>query len=105
VPIIYVPLSTGGFSLAFQNSQTLSAQVNQAINGVNRGINYSQLSSLLFPAYISTAIGSALALYLYPHAVNGSLSSQDEKRLKYATAFLQLKASPLKAGMTKLKNC
>ncbi|MEM0373874.1 MAG: sodium:solute symporter [Sulfolobaceae archaeon] len=90
VPIIYVPLSTGGFSLAFQNSQTLSAQVNQVINGVNRSINYAQLNSLLFSAYISTAIGSALALYLYPHSINGSLSSQDEKRLKYATSFLSI---------------
>jgi SSS family solute:Na+ symporter len=40
--------------------------------------------------YLTYAIGSAFALYLYPHAVNGILSAQDERRLRLSTSLLPL---------------
>jgi len=40
--------------------------------------------------YLTYAIGSAFALYLYPHAINGILSAQDEKKLRYSTSLLPL---------------
>jgi len=49
---------------------------------------YFDLPSNLLLAYWSYALGSTLALYLYPHAINGSLSAQDREKLKVGTALL-----------------
>lgn len=79
VVIIAVPLAYGGFHNAF---------VAQA------AFNTSHISFQTLPlstysiAYPTLWIGSALALYLYPHAVNGSLSSNSAKNLRMSTALL-----------------
>jgi SSS family solute:Na+ symporter len=86
--IVYVPLAYGGFAAAFNNALHNSVTVNYAINHVKKPIPYSFLPPTLIPAYFSTALGSALALYLYPHAINGSLSSEDKNKLKLGTSLL-----------------
>ncbi len=48
------------------------------------------LPSKLYNAYGSLFVMSALALYLYPHAVNGVLSAQNKKILRRSTAILPL---------------
>jgi SSS family solute:Na+ symporter len=72
--IIVVPISVGGFSHAF-------SQVNAS---------YVTLPSSLMPGYATLALGSALALYLYPHAINGVLSSETAQKLRKSTALLPL---------------
>lgn len=52
--------------------------------------NYVTLNSSLVPGYMSLVIGSALALYLYPHAINGVLSAQSEHKLRVSTSLLPL---------------
>ncbi|WP_338598450.1 sodium:solute symporter [Sulfolobus tengchongensis] len=86
---IFVPLSFGGFAAAFHNAQMLSSQVNFALNHVNKPIFYNYLPTTLATqtAYISLAIGSAFALYLYPHAINGSVSADSKQSLKYSLAL------------------
>ncbi|HKU32649.1 MAG TPA: sodium:solute symporter [Candidatus Nitrosotalea sp.] len=74
VVIIAVPISIGGFSHAF--SQVKSS--------------YVTLSSSLVPAYATLILGSALALYLYPHAISGVLSSESAQKLRKSTALLPL---------------
>ncbi|AOL17833.1 sodium:solute symporter [Sulfolobus sp. A20] len=76
--IVIVPLQYGGFTHAFSvmNAKQLAL--------------YSKLSAPLIPAYWSLFLGSALALYLYPHAINGSLSSDDKNKLMYSTALLPI---------------
>ncbi len=74
VVIIAVPISIGGFGSAFK-------QVNQ---------RYVTLPDSLVPAYATLVLGSALALYLYPHAVNGVLSAESAKKLRKSTALLPL---------------
>ena len=44
----------------------------------------------LISAYFSLAIGSAFALYLYPHAINASLSSDSSRNLKLSTALMPI---------------
>jgi len=51
---------------------------------------YFALSSPQLPAYMSLVLGSALALYLYPHAVNGILSAESAHKLRLSTSFLSL---------------
>lgn len=74
VVIIAVPLSIGGFHQAFSHVKA----------------NYVTLSSSLAPAYMTLILGSALALYLYPHAINGVLSSESAQKLRKSTALLPL---------------
>jgi SSS family solute:Na+ symporter len=49
---------------------------------------YSTLASTLQNAYWSIFLVSALALYLYPHAINGVLSGQDAEKIRKSTALL-----------------
>ena len=74
VVIIAVPMAYGGFQTAFA-AKAASAFQTLPLN------TYSV-------AYPTLWIGSALALYLYPHAVNGSLSSNSAKNLRMSTALL-----------------
>ncbi len=77
--IVIVPMAIGGFGGAFQ-----AAAAHKLPTGT-----YT-LASKWADAYLSSAIGSAFALYLYPHAVNGSLSAESRKSLRYSTAFLPI---------------
>ena len=58
--IIVVPLSIGGFGTAFRDVKP----------------SYVTLPNSLVTGYATLVLGSALALYLYPHAINGVLSQQ-----------------------------
>ncbi len=70
---IYIPLHYNWFYEAFKIKNT-----------------YQTLNPKLYSAYISLAIMSALALFLYPHAITGCLSSEDVKVLKKSVAFLPI---------------
>jgi SSS family solute:Na+ symporter len=74
--IVVVPLSiVGGFGTAFK---------------VVKKQSYITLSDSLVPGYATLVLGSALALYLYPHAINGVLSSESAQKLRTSTALLPL---------------
>jgi solute:Na+ symporter, SSS family len=75
--IVVVPLSiSGGFSTAFRIVKS----------------NYLTVPNLLVPGYVTLMFGSALALYLYPHTINGVLSSESVHKLRRSTALLPLYA-------------
>jgi SSS family solute:Na+ symporter len=74
VVIIAVPLTYGGFQAAFNAKAAF-----QTLPLSTYAVGYPTLW-----------IGSALALYLYPHAVNGSLSSKNESNLRMSTALLPI---------------
>ncbi|BBG22889.1 hypothetical protein IC006_0173 [Sulfuracidifex tepidarius] len=95
VPVVYIAYSLGGFSAALHNAASgpiTSVMINHALSGSSKPIEYGYLipSKDLISAYFSLAIGSAFALYLYPHAINGSLSAQDTRKLKIGTALLPI---------------
>jgi SSS family solute:Na+ symporter len=73
--IVVVPLSIGGFGTAFKDAKKQT---------------YVTLSESLVPGYATLVLGSALALYLYPHAINGVLSSESAQKLRTSTALLPL---------------
>lgn len=80
VVVIAVPLTiTGGFQHAFSLASTMGS-----------GADYTTLSSSLTNAYISLFVLSALALYLYPHAINGVLGSKSVKAVRFSTAMLPI---------------
>lgn len=81
VTIIYLPIKLGGFGNIFAAAQ-------------NKAAHSATFSDLLkapqFPAYVTLALGSALALFLYPHSLTGVLSSSNAKVVKRNTALLPL---------------
>ncbi len=81
VVIVLVPMYIGGFGNAFTAMATAKSH---PVTG-----SY-QLSGLFLNGFISLTIGSALALYLYPHAINGVLSTSSTKKLRMSTALLPL---------------
>ncbi len=81
--IILVPLSYGGFHHAFAVAKNLGA-------GKTPPVDYVTLPPLLVNGYISLFILSALALYLYPHAINGVLSAKSAKSVRLSTALLPI---------------
>jgi solute:Na+ symporter, SSS family len=75
--IVVVPLSiNGGFSTAFKDVKP----------------SYLTVPDSLVTGYVTIMLGSALALYLYPHAINGVLSSESVHKLRRSTALLPLYA-------------
>lgn len=74
VVIVATLVTIGGFGPAFANVKP----------------NYVTVPSAMVPAYMTLILGSALALYLYPHAVNGVLSAESEHKLRMSTSFLPL---------------
>ncbi len=78
VVIVLVPMYIGGFGHAFASMKASSAP------------SYESLAPLFLNGFISLSIMSALALYLYPHAINGVFSTNSTKRLRYSTALLPI---------------
>jgi len=75
--IVLVPLSiSGGFGTAFRDIKP----------------SYLTVPSPLITGYVTLMLGSALALYLYPHAINAVFSSESVHKLRRSTALLPLYA-------------
>ncbi|MGI0078532.1 MAG: sodium:solute symporter family protein [Nitrososphaerales archaeon] len=54
------------------------------------GAKYQSLAPASEPGYATLVLGSALALYLYPHAINGVLSAESAHKLRISTSLLCL---------------
>ncbi len=77
VIVIYVPIKLGGFAHMFKDAAAISP------------ITVS-LSPALELGYVTLALGSALALFLYPHAITGTLSAKNTKTIRRNSALLPL---------------
>ncbi len=75
--IVVVPMAIGGFGHAFASMPKLPT-------------GSDSLAPLFLNGFISLSIMSALALYLYPHAINGVFSTSNTKKLRISTALLPL---------------
>jgi len=79
VAVIYIPTQLGGFAGVF-------AAVHQkalTTSGFHDSLLPSQYST-----YVTLALGSALALFLYPHTLTGMLSTNSSKVIKRSAALL-----------------
>lgn len=75
--VIVVVAVIGGFHTAFVNASSTS-------------VHYFTLPHSLYNAYWSLFVFSALALYLYPHVINGTLAQDDPKRVRKTASLLPL---------------
>jgi solute:Na+ symporter, SSS family len=82
VAVIYIPYKLGGFGNIFH-------KVEQAAAAAPKGkAKPDVLPATLFNGYSTIALGSALALFLYPHSLTGVFSSRSQKVLKRNASFL-----------------
>ncbi len=84
VAIIYIPIHLGGFGHIF------AAVHAKAAKSTPKAPFYEFLPPNLFLAYTTLAVGSALALFLYPHAITSTLSSSSSGVVKRNTALLPI---------------
>jgi SSS family solute:Na+ symporter len=78
VAIVVIPMQLGGYGKIFAAVPDAKLLLPPP-QGNNLG---------LYSAYVTLAIGSALALFLYPHAITGVLSSNGRKAIERNAAFL-----------------
>lgn len=72
----------GGFGSAFANIANAKGSAAAA--------PYSSLPAAAVPGFFTLFVGSAFALYLYPHIINGSLSANSRKTLRRSLAALPI---------------
>ncbi len=80
VAFIYIPMRLGGFGHIFAAVQQKAAH--------NPATFHALLSPQQYSAYATLALGSALALFLYPHTLTGILSTNSRKVVRRNAALL-----------------
>jgi SSS family solute:Na+ symporter len=81
VAVIYIPIKLGGFGDIFAAADKKFAGTDAPTDGV-------LLANAQTLGYATLAFGSALALFLYPHAVTGVLASRSRDTIKRNMAAL-----------------
>jgi solute:Na+ symporter, SSS family len=85
VAVIYLPHKLGGFGTIFDAAQTKLAKPNP-VTGKPTGTFIP--SSQQFWAYGTLALGSAMALFMYPHSITAVLSSKSRNVIRRNAAIL-----------------
>jgi SSS family solute:Na+ symporter len=99
VAVIVIPIQLGGYGAIFHAAIQHQAAVKQAIAHPTPGVKTpAPFAVFLTPpsanslgtvgAYATLALGSALALFLYPHSVTGVLAANSRKVIKRNAALL-----------------
>ncbi|WP_053744525.1 monocarboxylate uptake permease MctP [Streptomyces sp. NRRL WC-3618] len=87
VAIIYIPIKLGGFDEIFKTAGDAFSQTNPA-TGKPRGVLAPGEASQW--TYATLALGSALALFMYPHSVTAVLSSRSRDVIRRNSTILPL---------------
>lgn len=99
VAVIVIPIQLGGYGHIFTAALNHQAAVKAAIAHPTPGVKTpgpfavfltppTATSMGTYGAYATLALGSALALFLYPHSVTGVLASNSRKVIKRNAALL-----------------
>ncbi|MDQ4489943.1 sodium:solute symporter [Sinomonas sp. ASV486] len=87
VAVIYLPIKFGGWDSIFGAAQTKLGTVSQA-TGKPAGVFIPSEGN--YSAYWTLALGSAMALFMYPHSVTGVLASKARNTIRRNAAILPL---------------
>ncbi|MFE0194070.1 monocarboxylate uptake permease MctP [Streptomyces sp. NPDC058989] len=87
VAIVYIPIKLGGFDGIFDAAGKAFAEPG-AVPGKPRGELTSGPNAQW--AYATLALGSALALFMYPHSITATLSSRSRNVIRRNTTILPL---------------
>lgn len=89
VAVIYLPGQVGGWDAIFGAAEDKMAANNAA--AVDAGLNPTSSfvpGSGAFWAYATLALGSAMALFMYPHSITASLSSNSRNTIRRNASIL-----------------
>jgi solute:Na+ symporter, SSS family len=91
VAIIYLPIKFGGFGSIFAAAQAKALASHQVAVSTHTPQGFFDiLAPAQYAAYVTLALGSALALFLYPHSLTGVLSSSSQRVIKRNAALLPI---------------
>lgn len=80
VAVIAIPISLGGFGRIFRLADARLQVTHHSI----------LLTPGLYPAYATLALGSALALFFYPHAITAMFATKSRRVIRRNAAYLPL---------------
>ncbi|MFF1723709.1 monocarboxylate uptake permease MctP [Streptomyces sviceus] len=87
VAIIYIPIKLGGFDDIFAKANEAYSQTNPA-TGTPRGTLVSAPNAQW--TYATLALGSAMAMFMYPHSITATLSSRSREVIRRSTTVMPL---------------
>ncbi len=85
VAVIYLPRQFGGWAEIFGAAQDKMAATNEATGKPNG--SFIPVSGQMW-SYATLALGSAMALFMYPHSVTATLSSNSRQTIRRNAAIL-----------------
>ena len=85
VAVIYIPIRLGGYGSVFHEAATALAKTSPA-TGKPRGSLLPGPSAQW--SYATLALGSAMALFMYPHSATGVLAAKDRNTVRRNLAIL-----------------
>ena len=88
VCVIYIPIQLGGYGHIFSAAQAHLVAAHKANPKAGGSIYLTTASAQI--AFSTLALGSALALFMYPHAVTGVLASRSGSVVKRNMALLPI---------------
>jgi solute:Na+ symporter, SSS family len=91
VAVIYIPTRLGGWGHIFGGAQTHFTSINPATKKpYGAFIPTSKATGSTQLDFATLALGSALALFIYPHSITGTLAAKRRSVVKRNMAFLPL---------------
>ncbi|WP_018502456.1 monocarboxylate uptake permease MctP [Parafrankia discariae] len=91
VAVIYIPHRLGGYGAVFDAAQAKFDTANAAAAAAGRPPKAAFIPGPSdFLAYATLALGSAMALFMYPHAITGILSTRSQDVIRRNTVALPL---------------
>ena len=89
--VVYIPIKLGGYDKIFAAVAGHAKTVAAAAAAKHTAPTFALLpSAKSYWAYATLALGSAMALFMYPHAVTGVLASKRRETIRRNTVFLPL---------------
>ncbi len=85
IAIFYLPSKVGGWDHVFSAAETKMAKVNPATNKPTGAFIPAPSQ---YWAYATLGLGSALALFMYPHSITASLSAKSRNTIRRNAAIL-----------------
>ena len=83
--IVYLPAQVGGWAHVFEAARAKMTAINPA-TGAPVGVFIPAAQS--FWAYATLALGSAMALFMYPHSITATLSSRSRNTIRHNATIL-----------------
>ena len=91
VSVIYIPIKLGGYGHIFAAAKEHGDQAAATAKAVGKKPTFAFLpSAKSYWAYATLALGSAMALFMYPHSVTGVLASKHRNTVRRNTVALPL---------------